>query len=212
MPKLPSHMSTYDETWSRNKRIQENEKRSKDGREKLNELNKMLAPHAGDGCDQQPQLPQPLPECPVQAVKTSQCQIVGGIFVGKNPLDNAVKRTKKTYHCGVCGNAGCPGVGKNSLCPVRKAQVAAQSGAQSVRVYHRRCKVCMDYGAPWMNCVSGGSKRVHCRNFMINGDLKCQRCVKYTREKSNNCVVGGVNEMECKYFERDGTKKYNHDF
>ena len=207
MPKLPSHMSTYDETWSRNKRIQESEKRSKGGREKLEELNDILSPHVGEGYDlREPVLPNPS-QCPVEAMNNRKSQIAGGVFVGENPLDNAVKTKRKrgTYHCGVCGMAGCSGISNNNLCPKRRAQI--QSSLPPEKVYTRQCKVCSSFGPYWMNCGAGGYIRKNCRNFTLDGSRKCQRCVKYAKKKGNNCLVGGRNEIECKYFDRDGTNK-----
>ena len=212
MPKLPSHMSTYDETWSRNKRIQESEKRSKGGREKLDELNSILSPYVGEGSNQQePELPNPLPQCPVQAMNNSKSQIVGGVFVGQNPLDNAVKKRKRgTYHCGVCGMAGCSGISNNKLCPKRRALVQAMQPPE--KEYTLQCAICSQYGPLWLNCGVGAYIRKNCRNYTVEGAHKCQRCVQFVKKKSNNCLVGGRNETECKYFDRDGSRKYNHNF
>jgi hypothetical protein len=46
MPKLPSHMQTYDETFSRNARIKESIKKSASGRKMLEILNDKVTPKA----------------------------------------------------------------------------------------------------------------------------------------------------------------------
>ena len=215
MPKLPSHMSTYAETWSRNKRVLEREKKSKGGREKLEELNKILSPQGGKECDlQEPQLPSTLPQCTVEAMDHNKSHIVGGVFVGENPLDNVVgkKRKRRTYRCGVCGKTGCKGVGFNRLCPDRIAEALAANrqlipdNTQQEKQYKRQCSVCRSYGPPGLNCGIGGNNKKNCRIFTVKGDTKCRLCVDYGPVGSN-CEVGGVNVKDCKYFEVDGTKK-----
>ncbi len=102
MPKLPSQLRTYNETWSRNRRVAESVKNAKEGCEKLAELNEIISPPIvpsnihEDATWIEPQLPNPLPQPPVQAINHMEYQIVGGVLVGNNPTDNVVVSTKKS--------------------------------------------------------------------------------------------------------------------
>ena len=134
------------------------------------------------------------------------------VKVPKRQCSNTGKKIGKrgTYHCGVCGMAGCSGISNNTLCPKRRALVKAMQ--PPAKEYKLQCSICSQYGPRWLNCGVGAYIRKNCRNYTMSGTRKCQRCVQFVKKNSNNCLMGGRNEMECKYFDCDGSKKYNHNF
>ena len=104
MPKLPAQLRTYDESWSRNMRIKECMKNARSGNEKIKELNGALTPQSrtGDGIMVvlEPEVPKPLPQPQLQAMKDASFEVVGGILVGENPMDN--NRRKRGNENVVC--------------------------------------------------------------------------------------------------------------
>lgn len=73
-----------------------------------------------------------------------------------------------------------------------------------------RCFVCQTF-SNGLNCATGRYNRKNCRNFEINGKLKCQLCIRYRSKQENelNCGMKNVYavHVDCKYFEFDGTRK-----
>ena len=178
MPKLPSQLRTYDESWSRNRRVQECVKNARSGHEKINELNEVLTPHirndnySGSETDVvlEPEVPKPLPQPQLQAITDASYEVVGGMLVGENPMDIA-PRKRKPRRCGVCGKVGCAGTGARKYCPVSKStQLKSKS-------YSRRCSVCFKFGPPGLNCGRGTGNRFLCQNFYLNGMPKQIRLI-----------------------------------
>ena len=174
MPKLPAQLRTYDETWSRNMRIKECMKNARSGNEKIKELNGALTPQSrtGDGIMVvlEPEVPKPLPQPQLQAMKDASFEVVGGILVGENPMDNNRKK-KRQRKCGVCGKIGCSGTGGRKYCPVSISNECKRQRVRS-KVYTRQCSVCSMYGPSWLNCGRGSGNRTLCQNFNLNGDRK----------------------------------------
>ena len=83
MPKLKSHLRTYDETWSRNRRVQESDEKAGDGKQRLMELNREISPPT-DGINsewKEPMMPKPLPDTQMQAMHHYPYLVVGGLLV-----------------------------------------------------------------------------------------------------------------------------------
>ncbi|KAL3791184.1 LOW QUALITY PROTEIN: hypothetical protein ACHAWO_013615 [Cyclotella atomus] len=79
MPKLPSHLRTYDESFSRNTRVKESVRKANNESKKLEELNEKISPaNVDDGSRwSEPQIPKPMPEPPAQALHKLQFCING---------------------------------------------------------------------------------------------------------------------------------------
>ncbi|KAL3781004.1 LOW QUALITY PROTEIN: hypothetical protein ACHAWO_007465 [Cyclotella atomus] len=97
MPKLPSHLRTYHETFTRNLCINDCMKRAGDGTKKLKELNAEVSPtnKLGDGAElswKEPAMPSPMPEPAVTAMHTAPFRIIGGTLVGKPPDVKVIKK------------------------------------------------------------------------------------------------------------------------
>ena len=216
MPKLKSHMRTYDETWSRNRRIQESDEKAGDGKQKLMELNKLISPptDSADSEWKEATMPKPLPETQIQAMHHYPYLVVGGVLVGNNPSDNnGPKRMKIKRRCGVCREYSCKGLGEQILCPKHPAFVPKQKdgiAANPKKRKKRQCRVCLQHGPEGvnLNCEKGSGNQKKCKYFMLDGSQKCQLCQKYdAKELKINCVVGAGNQMLCKNFELNGTPK-----
>jgi hypothetical protein len=98
MPKLPSHLRTYDETFTRNLRIKDCMKRAGDGTKKLKELNAEVSPTnmSDDGAVsswKEPAMPLPMPEPAATAMHTAPFRIIGGTLVGLAIFSTSVKST-----------------------------------------------------------------------------------------------------------------------
>lgn len=97
MPKLPLHLRTYDETFTRNLCIKDCMKRAGDGTKKLKELNAEVSPtnKLGDGAElswKEPATPSPMPEPEATAMHTAPFRIIGGTLVGKPPDVKVIKK------------------------------------------------------------------------------------------------------------------------
>jgi hypothetical protein len=179
MPKLPSQLRTYNEAWSRNRRVAESVKNAKDGHDKLAELNKIISPHIGtehiheDTTWKAPQTPAPLPQPSVRAMSHLEYQIVGGFLVGNNPNDSIAVGTKRKRKCGVCRNEGCKGLGGRQYCNQFHKQEGVVAQNEKIRQQKlRQCQLCSVWGGRGVNCVIGSGDKKKCKYFHINGQPK----------------------------------------
>lgn len=170
MPKLPSHMRTHDEAWSRNRRVKDCVRNARGGKEKLDELNAIISPQfEGAAPLREAELPQAMPQPKVQALDNVPYQLVGGVLIGNDPVPTKRKRLNR---CRVCEVLGCAGATNRSYCPLRKEQGAVPTE----KIYTRQCAVCKMYGPRGLNCGVGVKNRALCRNFdQHTGMAKHQR-------------------------------------
>jgi hypothetical protein len=183
MPKLPSHMKNYEETFSRNARIKESVKKSAKGIKMLEDLNAKISPTAiaaataDDGvCNtancfwKEPTMPDPLPEPQLNAMKKAPFVIVGGVMVGDRPIE--INKQQYRRRCFVCRIEGCKGVGGRVHCPLSKKRKLDGVVVQERQRKLRQCQVCKQYGPPRVNCVSGSGNKTKCKNFHPDGRPK----------------------------------------
>ena len=219
MPKLKSHLRTYDETWSRNRRVQESDEKAGDGKQRLMELNREISPPT-DGVNsewKEPMMPKPLPDTQMQAMHHYPYLVVGGLLVGNNPSDNnGPKQPKKDRRCGVCREFSCNGLGRHIYCPKHPAYKPKNKDGivtnpkKKQKRQKRQCKVCLEWGPAELklNCEKGSGNRSKCKFFTLGGLPKCQLCQKYDpKELKKNCLLGAQNQALCKNFEINGTPK-----
>ena len=219
MPKLKSHLRTYDETWSRNRRVQESDEKAGDGKQRLMELNREISPPT-DGINsewKEPMMPKPLPDTQMQAMHHYPYLVVGGLLVGNNPSDNnGPKQPKKDRRCGVCREFSCNGLGRHIWCPKHPAyKPKNQDGIvtnpkKKQKRQKRQCQVCLEYGPAdlKLNCEKGSGNPSKSKFFTRDGSPKCQLCQKYDpKELKKNCLLGAQNQALCKNFEINGTPK-----
>jgi hypothetical protein len=178
MPKLPSHLRTYDESFSRNTRVKESVRKAKNGSKKLEELNEKISPaNVDDGSRwSEPQIPKPMPEPPAQALHKLQFRIIGGTLVGKNPMDDVGPKPKPLKKCGYCKQVGCKGLGGRKHCPEMKKRMAefgiVELPPMKKQQKIRQCQVCLQYGSEGQNCKTGSGNKVWCKYFDLEGNRK----------------------------------------
>jgi hypothetical protein len=183
MPKLPSHLRTYDEIFRRNTRVKDSVRKAKSGSEKLQELNNKLSPASvanNSVCSIwcEPKIPNPMPEPPVQALHKSPFVIIGGMLVGKNPIDERRPIIKLQKQCGVCRRIGCKGLGGRKHCPEMKKRMAdsgLNDGPRPLRRKQekiRQCQICLQYGQNGLNCITGSGNKNWCKYFDVDGKIK----------------------------------------
>jgi hypothetical protein len=166
MPKLPSHMRTHDEAWSKNRRVKDCVRNARAGKEKLDELNATISPPV---TLREAELPQAMPQPAAQALDNGPYQLVGGVLVGSDPVPTKRKRLSR---CKVCEVLGCAGATNRSYCPLRKEEAAVTTD----KIYIRQCAVCKMYGPRGLNCGVGVGNRALCQNYeQHTGIAKKQR-------------------------------------
>lgn len=176
MPKLPSHMRTYDEAFSRNTRIKECVKNAAGAAERLKELHDKITPCAASDTNvsgwKAPVAPSPMPEPPVQAMNNAPFLVIGHLLVGNNPADDSGPR-KQARHCGVCGAVGCSGLGGYIHCPQnKKPNIDGMLVETAKKRKKRQCKVCQKHGPEGLNCGIGSGNQMRCKYYNIDGDPK----------------------------------------
>lgn len=92
MPKLPCHIRVYIRTWMNNQRSKDVLKRSKSGREKLDELNSI---EQADAAPNQPiPLPPAIPQPQPGAMHNDPYTIVANSVIGEIPISQVAKRKR----------------------------------------------------------------------------------------------------------------------
>lgn len=165
MPKLPSHLRTHDESWSRNRRVKECVKNAKDGKKRLEELNAAISPGIEAALFKEPALPNAMPHPDINATENADYQVVAGILIGDNPIEKVVGfNNKRRYRCAVCQTLGCAGAVRRAYCPTAKAKQAGLP-EPTEKIYSKQCSVCAMWGPKWLNCGIGSTKRDRCKYF-----------------------------------------------
>eukprot|EP00804_Cyclotella_cryptica_P030502 CCRYP_008559-RA/>CCRYP_008559-RA protein AED:0.95 eAED:0.95 QI:0/0/0/0.33/1/1/3/0/557 len=196
MPKLPSQLRTYNNTWSRTRRVEECVKNARDGIEKLNELNIALTPQNNGYSWTEASLPCPLPQPPVQAMNTSDYQIVGGILVGSNPLDATEGKMRKRRCCRLCGEDDCKGRGGRQYCKNnhQNGLTSPQENPNCTVVRKKRqCQLCASFGVNGLiNCGTGSGDR---RRLIVPRSLGCNDITNHN-SLGEGVVLFGICESD----------------
>lgn len=175
-PKLPVHMRIHKEEFERGQRVRSCMRKAKDGKESLDELNRILVP--GKPSTEQPVAdPEPMPDIPRDATHNLPYIVTAGTAVGSIPAPSRRKRT---------GERGRDKPGK-----VRAP---------------RRCRRCLQFGGGYPSeCEGRRREREKCEYFDSSGVRRCGRCFAFGRRAhAYNCKATKGNVKDCEYFDNSG--------
>jgi hypothetical protein len=223
MPKFPAHIRTHNETWSRNKRVEESVKSAKAGHEKLEELNLVISPSStattpnAIGTDnsfegwKEPSLPQPLPQPSQQAVTDKPFQVVGRSFIGENPMESAATPKAAGQKCGVCRVLGCKGIYNRKKCPKASWRttyppLTPHPNFPPLSSYTHSMLFALP---PYSQTTSSSSPSISIVTPAVSSKSwgrSCKVCATFGGI-GVDCVSGSRNRNQCKYFYVDGRWK-----
>ena len=189
-PKLPVHIRIYRKKWEKNRRVANCVKTAKADSIKLRELNEALQPQSG-ASEQQVLHPTGSEQPAPQARSTNPSEVVGGILVGGDDLNEIALSSQKATR--------------------GKDRVKSSGGKRK-----RKCLNCDKFGGINLYDCGGQSSAgaARCDYFDLDGGKRCFKCWKMkesgkSTHDPSSCpsALPNGHKDHCPHFELDSAKR-----